>query len=67
MAPVPARLTDSLQTCGVAIAHVGAELAAHGWTPATSSNFSMRIDDDTAAVTISGRDKGALTPIDVLA
>jgi methylthioribulose-1-phosphate dehydratase len=27
----------------------------------------MRIDDDTAAVTISGRDKGALTPADVMA
>jgi methylthioribulose-1-phosphate dehydratase len=27
----------------------------------------MRIDGDTAAVTISGRDKGALTPADVMA
>ena len=67
MAPVPASSTESLRTCGAEIARVGAELAAHGWTPATSSNFSMRMDDSIIAVTISGRDKGALTPDDVMA
>ena len=36
------------------------ELAAQGWTPATSSNFSQRLDDRHAAITISGRDKGRL-------
>lgn len=58
----PARL----QACAVEIARVGAELAALGWTPATSSNFSMRLDQSHAAVTISGRDKGALTVGDVM-
>lgn len=48
------------------IARIGAELAALGWTPATSSNFSMRLDSDRAAVTVSGRDKGALTPADIM-
>ncbi|MBS0381601.1 MAG: methylthioribulose 1-phosphate dehydratase [Proteobacteria bacterium] len=67
MTPVPARLAESLRACGEIIAHTGAELAARGWTPATSSNFSMRIDDTHVAVTISGRDKGALTPGDVMA
>ena len=43
-----------------AIAAAAGELAAHGWTPATSSNFSMRLNDDLAAITISGRDKGKL-------
>jgi methylthioribulose-1-phosphate dehydratase len=42
------------------------ELAALGWTPATSSNFSMRLDDRHAAVTVSGRDKGRLTRDDVM-
>jgi methylthioribulose-1-phosphate dehydratase len=37
------------------------ELAALGWTPATSSNFSMRLDDRHAAITVSGLDKGRLT------
>lgn len=26
------------------------ELSAHGWTPATSSNFSRRLDDRHAAI-----------------
>ncbi|HEX7349051.1 MAG TPA: methylthioribulose 1-phosphate dehydratase [Rhodanobacteraceae bacterium] len=60
-------ISESLHACGVVIARVGAELAARGWTPATSSNFSLRIDRDTVAITISGRDKGALTPADVMA
>lgn len=67
MASAPTRLAEPLHACGVEIARTGAELAARGWTPATSSNFSMRIDDSHVAVTISGRDKGALTPDDVMA
>lgn len=37
------------------------ELAARGWTPATSSNFSMRLGEAHAAITVSGLDKGRLT------
>jgi methylthioribulose-1-phosphate dehydratase len=42
------------------------ELAEAGWTPATSSNFSMRLDDRHAAITVSGRDKGKLTEADIM-
>ena len=42
------------------------ELSALGWTPATSSNFSMRLDDRHVAVTVSGRDKGRLKPEDIM-
>ena len=42
------------------------ELAAAGMTPATSSNFSMRLDDRHAAITVSGRDKGRLSESDVM-
>lgn len=42
------------------------ELSARGWTPATSSNFSLRLDDRHAAITISGRDKGKLREADVM-
>ena len=42
------------------------ELAALGWTPATSSNFSMRLDERHAAITVSGRDKGRLVPEDIM-
>jgi methylthioribulose-1-phosphate dehydratase len=41
-------------------------LAARGWTPATSSNFSLRLDAHHAAITISGRDKARLTADDVM-
>ncbi len=62
-----AQLDQRLRACGGEIARAGAEFAARGWTPATSSNFSMRIDDATVAVTISGRDKGALQAGDAMA
>src|SRR3546814_4091374 len=42
------------------------ELAALGWTPATSSNFSRRLDDRHAAITVSGRDKGRLREADIM-
>jgi methylthioribulose-1-phosphate dehydratase len=48
------------------IAETGRDLAALGWTPATSSNFSMRLDQSHIAVTISGRDKGRLSGEDVM-
>lgn len=52
--------------CAIALAQCGRELAALGWTPATSSNFSMRIDDAHVAITISGRDKGRLHEDDIM-
>lgn len=55
-----------LGACAREIAQTGTQLAALGWTPATSSNFSMRLDANHAAITISGRDKGALTVDDVM-
>lgn len=67
MASSPSDLSGRLHDCGVGIARAGAEFAARGWTPATSSNFSMRLDAEHAAITVSGRDKGALTPADVMA
>lgn len=42
----------------IALAH---HAGAKGWVPATSGNFSVRIDDDHCAITASGGDKGALT------
>lgn len=47
------------------IAH-GRELAQQGWVPATSGNFSRRRDADHVFITVSGADKGRLTPDDVM-
>ena len=42
------------------------ELSQLGWTPATSSNFSSRLDGRHAAITVSGRDKGRLVEDDIM-
>ena len=64
--PLPTALAATLADRADAIAEAARELAAFGWTPATSSNFSMRIDDQLAAITISGRDKGRLGRDDIM-
>jgi methylthioribulose-1-phosphate dehydratase len=64
---LPATISPELfAQCADAIADAARELAAAGWTPATSSNFSMRLDHDHAAITISGRDKGRLGRDDIM-
>ena len=42
------------------------ELGQAGWTPATSSNFSERIDAGHVAITVSGRNKARLTEDDLM-
>jgi methylthioribulose-1-phosphate dehydratase len=42
------------------------ELSDLGWTPATSSNFSERIDENHIAITVSGRNKGRLTENEIM-
>ena len=55
-----------LSACAQEIVTTTRELAAMGWTPATSSNFSSRLDDRHAAITVSGRDKGKLGEADIM-
>jgi len=45
---------------------VGRFLHGRGWSPATSSNYSVRLDAERAAITVSGRDKGDLAEDDVM-
>ena len=66
-------MTTSLPYDPQRLAHCAAELidnvrelSVAGWTPATSSNFSRRIDDQHIAITVSGRDKGRLTQADIM-
>lgn len=49
-----------------ALADVGRFFAARGSVPATSGNFSLRLDARSCAITRSGVDKGELSPDDVL-
>ena len=52
--------------CAAQIVSHTRELAAKGWTPATAGNFSIRMDANLAAITISGKDKGRLSEADIM-
>ena len=49
-----------------AVIEAGAAAARRGWVPATSGNFSARVDAARAAITATGTDKGALSKGDVI-
>ncbi|MDP9002216.1 MAG: methylthioribulose 1-phosphate dehydratase [Myxococcota bacterium] len=49
------------------IVNAGRWLDARGWAPATSGNYSIRLNSTSIAVTVSGRHKGRLTTDDVIA
>jgi len=48
------------------IIEAGQFLYTQGWSPATSSNYSARIDDQHIAITVSGKHKGQLAAGDVM-
>ncbi len=48
------------------IVAVGARLDARGLAPATAGNYSIRLDDDSIAITVSGAHKGRLGPDQVM-
>jgi len=49
-----------------ALIDAGRELYVLGMVPATSGNFSARLDDGGIAITVSGRHKGHLSPEDIM-
>jgi len=57
---------ERLAHCAGEIIASTREFAAKGWTPATSSNFSRRIDAQHVAITVSGGDKGHLVDDDIM-
>ncbi|HWO25193.1 MAG TPA: methylthioribulose 1-phosphate dehydratase [Kofleriaceae bacterium] len=62
MSPSPADLDAAIH----ALVDVGRTFAARGSVPATSGNFSLRLDERRVAITRSGTDKGALAPADIV-
>ncbi|MEO5813396.1 MAG: methylthioribulose 1-phosphate dehydratase [Rhodanobacter sp.] len=56
-ASLAASADNTFASCAETVACAARELAALGWAPATSGNFSMRVGNASAAITISGRDK----------
>jgi len=57
---------SEFEACAHAIVEAARDFATRGWTPATSSNFSMRLSPELLAITSSGHDKGKLTPADIM-
>lgn len=49
-----------------AVIRAGRDASVRGWVPATSGNFSIRIDPARIAITRSGVDKGSLRHGDIL-
>lgn len=58
--------SDAFQHLATELSALAQDFAARRWTPATSSNFSVRLDAGNCAVTISGRDKTRLTADDLM-
>lgn len=58
-------MTD-FETASAEIIAVGGRLDQRGLAPATAGNYSMRLDDGSVAVTVSGAHKGRLTPDQVM-
>lgn len=55
-------MTMSFEAAAGALVEVGRRLDAGGWAPATAGNYSVRLDDGSFAVTVSGWHKGRLMP-----
>lgn len=53
--------SNSWEDCCNSLIQAGRFLHQRGWVPATSSNFSMRMDTQTIAITASGYHKGDLS------
>ena len=59
--------TASYRDAARALAATGQRIYANGWSPATSSNYSVRLNATHAAITRSGKDKGLLRETDIMA
>lgn len=57
---------DARSQAVAAVIAAGRAASIRNWVPATSGNFSVRIDAETVAITRSGVDKGDLKPADIL-
>lgn len=55
-----------LEDLATALVDVGRQAFVNGWVPATSGNFSARLDPDAIAITVSGAHKGHLSPADIM-
>jgi methylthioribulose-1-phosphate dehydratase len=57
---------SEFQSCARQLIAAGRQLYEQGMVPATSGNFSARLDNGQLAITVSGRHKGKLTEQDIM-
>lgn len=57
---------NTFQQAAHDLCRYGRILYGNNWSPATSSNYSVRLNAETCALTSSGKHKGELTPDDIL-
>ncbi len=60
-------MTATREHLAQAIIDAGRFLYDRGWSPATSSNYSARLNSAELLLTVSGKHKGQLTPDELLA
>lgn len=60
------QVTDKFSRAVTAILRAAQRIHQRGWSPATSSNYSLRLDESSCAITVSGRDKGNLVSEDIM-
>jgi methylthioribulose-1-phosphate dehydratase len=64
--PPTVQATTAFQQAAQAIVDASLHIYQRGWAPATSSNFSLRLDEAHCAITVSGKDKGQLRCEDIM-
>jgi methylthioribulose-1-phosphate dehydratase len=57
---------DLFERCSERIIAASRDIYSRGWSPATSSNYSVRINEQCCAITVSGKHKGELGLRDVM-
>ena len=58
--------TAAYRDAARSLAATGQRIYQHGWSPATSSNYSQRLNQECVAITCSGKDKGLLCESDIM-
>jgi methylthioribulose-1-phosphate dehydratase len=59
-------MSSTFEIAVAAIIDAGRRLDARGWAMGGAGNYSIRLEDGTFAVTVTGRHKGHLEPADVM-
>jgi len=59
-------IDHAYEDIAAALVDVGRQAFGQGWVPATSGNFSARLDSERIAITVSGTHKGHLNTSDIM-